>query len=533
MRHRADMLTLLFGLGAALIGATAVGGYAFQIGSLVRPWPDNPAIVFAAAVCLLLGGTALVFAANSRSAGRMRTTTAFGVIVGLLGLTGALEHLFGIDLGVDLAGLHRETGVAGTSPGRMAPVACAAFAVLGACLTALPIAAGRRAGLMLTALAAATAAVGASASAGYLLHVEFLVSWPSATPLPPQTALGIALMGLGLCRAVFCRAQADTAGRTHDEGRSIQLTAVWTLMLIAVFAGISTFALAQYEYQNVVRADLSRTLRERRAFLDYAIREHVEQVRLAAGPSFAASIGTAERARERNALQMRLQASADALTQASFSGWRYMLDNGTTVASGTFLEHPDLALDLIGPYRTQLLWKDGYFLRTRMPLRQDGRHIGDVIAEEPFPELTRLKLLADTWNETGEMGLCTAVGEQMDCFPLRSNPKVGQFSRHVNGRPLPMSLALDHETGIVETLDYRQQRVLAAYGPVGFTGLGMVIKIDAAELNQPLGRRFGSAVLLLVVLVAAGVWLMRRRLRPLTDALVEAREEATRVAAQF
>ena len=73
--------------------------------------------------------------------------------------------------------------------------------------------------------------------------------------------------------------------------------------------------------------------------------------------------------------------------------------------------------------------------------------------------------------------------------------------------------------------------MLAAYGPVGFTGLGMVIKIDTAELNAPLGRRFADAVLLLAGLVAAGVLVLRQRLRPMASALVEAREEATRVAA--
>jgi hypothetical protein len=86
---------------------------------------------------------------------------------------------------------------------------------------------------------------------------------------------------------------------------------------------------------------------------------------------------------------------------------------------------------------------------------------------------------------------------------------------------------------MAQTLDYRQHRVLAAYGPVGYTGLGMVIKIDAAELNQPLGRRFGIAVVLLVAFVSAGTVFARKRLAPLTDALVEAREEARRVAAQF
>src|SRR5207247_8832473 len=121
----------------------------------------------------------------------------------------------------------------------------------------------------------------------------------------------------------------------------------------------------------------------------------------------------------------------------------------------------------------------------------------------------------------------------LQCFPLRSNPQPSHIARRANGQLLPMSHALDFETGVVETLDYLNHRVMAAYGPVGFTGLGMVIKIDAAELNQPLGDRFGYAILLLFALVAAGVYLMRRQLAPLIDALKHSREEAARVSLQF
>src|SRR5437762_10194391 len=96
-----------------------------------------------------------------------------------------------------------------------------------------------------------------------------------------------------------------------------------------------------------------------------------------------------------------------------------------------------------------------------------------------------------------------------------------------------MSHAIDFETGVVESLDYLNHRMMAAYGPVGFTGLGMVIKIDVAELNQPLGDRFGYAIVVLFALVMAGVLLMRRQLTPLTDALKKSREDASRVAQQF
>src|SRR5206468_4254967 len=57
--------------------------------------------------------------------------------------------------------------------------------------------------------------------------------------------------------------------------------------------------------------------------------------------------------------------------------------------------------------------------------------------------------------------------------------------------------------------------------------------VDAAELKQPRGDRFGYAILLLFALVAGGVYLMRRQLAPLIDTLKHSREEAARVSQQF
>jgi diguanylate cyclase (GGDEF)-like protein/PAS domain S-box-containing protein len=309
---------------------------------------------------------------------------------------------------------------------------------------------------------------------------------------------------------------------------------VWVLSLIAVVAGISTFALAQYEYQNAAHDNVARMSRERRAFLEYAIRQHVEQASLAATKPMQAALAVSGRRADALAeRQAALAASADSFAKAGFSGWRYELDGYAPISFGTFIVDPELAVPLIGANRTELLWKNGYFLRTRIPIRDDKGRIGFAVAEEAFPELTRLTLEADAWGDTGEMALCSAVGNELICFPHRSNSLGSRGVRKAREIPVPMTLALDHEIGVREMLDYRNHRVLAAYGPVGFTGLGMVIKMDAAELNQPLGKRFGYAMLLLFALVAAGVLLLRRRLEPLTEALQNAREEASRVAMQF
>jgi hypothetical protein len=203
---------------------------------------------------------------------------------------------------------------------------------IGAGLAALQVVRGRRAAIVLIVAATACGVFGAISLAGHLLDVEFLLSWTGGAPLPPYGALALALLGAGLCSAVLHHARRSTA--VVDEARSIVLTAVWMLSVMAVVAGISTFALAQYEYQDAVRADLARTLRERSAFLEYAILEHAQQARAGAGPALAASLNEGgARAAQVRSTQSRLQEAADVLRASGFSGWRFRIGNAT-VESG-------------------------------------------------------------------------------------------------------------------------------------------------------------------------------------------------------
>jgi diguanylate cyclase (GGDEF)-like protein/PAS domain S-box-containing protein len=532
MKTRADATVVLAGALATVIGGLATLGYAFGVAALIQPLRGVTSMVLSVAFCITAGGAALIL--EGRGAAFRKPLVALGALMAATGVIAGLERWFGGNLGIDFPALHRSLGTGSTAPGRPSLVCCACLLLLGAAIAGLPFAAKRRITFALAALATLGGALGATSLAGYLLSVEFLISWPSSTPLPPQAALAFTLLGFALWRALLLRAREQAADDPIDEGRRIHLTAIWVLSLIAVVAGVATFALAQYEYQNVVHGNLERSLRERRAFLEYAIREHVQQVSMAANrPMLVQLVTSARSAREVAKARDALSVSAEMLTKNDFSGWRYEIDGYAPISAGSFIRNPALAVPLVGPYSTELIFDNGYFLRTRMPIRNETGPVGFAVAEDPLPELARLQLQADSWGETGTMALCAAEGDGLQCFPLRSNPKPSHITREVNGRALPMSHALDFETGVVESLDYLNHRVMAAYGPVGFTGLGMVIKIDAAELNQPLGNRFGYAMLLLFALVVAGVFLMRRQLTPLTDALKKSREEAARVAQQF
>jgi hypothetical protein len=91
------------------------------------------------------------------------------------------------------------------------------------------------------------------------------------------------------------------------------------------------------------------------------------------------------------------------------------------------------------------------------------------------------------FGETGEFTLAKKEGDQI-VFLLShrhydlESPEPIAFASNLAE---PMRRALSGESGTVVALDYRGERVLAAYEPVAILDLGIVAKIDLAEIRAP------------------------------------------------
>jgi len=83
----------------------------------------------------------------------------------------------------------------------------------------------------------------------------------------------------------------------------------------------------------------------------------------------------------------------------------------------------------------------------------------------------------------------------------------------------PMRLALSGARGTVIGLDYRGEKVLAAYEPVKELNLGIVAKIDLAEIRAPFRSAATLSGLIGLVAVLAGTALFLRVTEPLLTAL--------------
>jgi PAS domain S-box-containing protein len=89
----------------------------------------------------------------------------------------------------------------------------------------------------------------------------------------------------------------------------------------------------------------------------------------------------------------------------------------------------------------------------------------------------------------------------------------------------PMRRALAGVSGTVVGLDYRGEKVLAAHEPVAELHLGIVAKIDLAEIRAPFLYAAGLIAVVTVILVLGGMILFIRISTPITRQIMESEEK--------
>jgi PAS domain S-box-containing protein len=121
------------------------------------------------------------------------------------------------------------------------------------------------------------------------------------------------------------------------------------------------------------------------------------------------------------------------------------------------------------------------------------------------------------FGETGEFALAQRDGDSI-VFLLRQRHGEGGEPRPISTDSElaePMRRALSGESGTLVGLDYRGERVLAAYQAVSELDWGVVAKIDIAEIRRPFVRAGLQAGGIGLIVIAIGVWFVLRLTSPL------------------
>jgi PAS domain S-box-containing protein len=127
------------------------------------------------------------------------------------------------------------------------------------------------------------------------------------------------------------------------------------------------------------------------------------------------------------------------------------------------------------------------------------------------------------FGETGEFTLARRNGDEI-VFLLAHRHQDLEYSKPVpfeSKLAEPMRRALSGLSGILIGLDYRGQKVLAAYEPVAELNMGIVAKIDLIEVRAPFFRAGIISLLVALAAILIGVILFFRITRPMVNQIIE------------
>jgi len=491
--------------------------------------PGLTEISIAASLLLFLAAaTAWVMAGwpsgQPPSAKARRAVQGLSLLMAVMPVLMLIEAMAGISLGVDVVRAGELPTAFNPHPGRISPNACLALLLLLACQSLLagpPRALARRLSAGCIAISAFIAVLGIL---GYLLDLQQLYHWGSFNRLTLPTAAGLALLALSQWELRLGWSGMRERIDLHEQRITRRSLAV--LALVAVAAGVGGFAALESEFEHTRKEDVRSTAVITGEALVSAVDSGVwlaqtivtrpvvieQMAQLAANPADAAR-------------HERLRNITRSLLTAGVTAARFVDAAGVPLAeAGVFAvqhETPSLALAPDYAATSRLVWASGFILATDIPVMDKGEVVGRFQSEQRLSLMDRLVMRIRDTDASSDVLICNRVDKVASCVPSKLYPKaftIPMFDANGNIN-LPINRALIGESGVMLTPDLRGVPVVAAYVPLGRTGLAMVVKADIEAVFAVIRQRLGWLALLLTVLTLLGTWVLRQHVRPLVKQL--------------
>ena len=185
----------LAGLSSVVLGGVVMLGWLADYEVLIRIHSDFPLMQFNTALCFFMAGLGLSMALRGKSG----IAYVFGAVLPIFCLVTLSQFVFSFNAGLDELFV-KHKGIVGTEkhPGRMAPGTAMAFILAG--LGILTIASRRKTTLLILSgfFGAMEASLGGASLLGYMLNLNFYMSWGPFTSMAVHTSAGHLILGIGI-----------------------------------------------------------------------------------------------------------------------------------------------------------------------------------------------------------------------------------------------------------------------------------------------------------------------------------------------
>lgn len=490
--------TVTIGLGLVLLGLWALAGSPGSAANSVFF-----ALDLASAAAVLLAGSALLFAQVSSQVQRIAQLTV-GICLVVLAAVGHIAAVF------ELMAVKMALGETGA-------VVLMGFMLVAFHARRLPVEVVRFAWFSMFV-------VGLFGLAGYFLDLGILYSGYPDVQIAPLLALTLLASAIGMWLQGHQQAWRERF-HTGRADKKISFIGGMILLGIAITAGLAGFVLMADATHNVLTDRLTVSLEYRARSFQASLNHAVDNAMLASTrPRFNILMAKHAHAGLSQIEHEEIQKILDDIIRSTpiVALVVYDLHGNILGQRGTLMSDPpfEAPLAIYGDF--SLLWKDATMLRGRVPILPKGERAGLLVVDIPSPAIDRLFKDHAGLGESGSMGICAPKNDSILCLPSRGNGyQVKLIPRYPEGKPVPMTFALDGKTGIVTALDRNKENVISAHAPLGKLGLGIIVKISTAELYQVVRRQLSQTLSMILILVVIGMAALRWQITPLARSLVE------------
>lgn len=318
----------------------------------------------------------------------------------------------------------------------------------------------------------------------------------------------------------------------NQYNRKILLISSLTLIMLILFTSLSVYSVMQRQIEAIATSGLEVALENTVKHIQKQIMHSVTNTRAISTRIFLTQ--SLEKFYSDHSQKEGIEGIAQSIERilsTYFTGIEiYDIDDQLILSAGNLSKHRKLAVELntgLG-INTILFWNHDFIVRNSIQLVNEyGKPIGRVITEERMPNLTRIFTEATLIGNTSDFLLCAPVkgnNHEMDCF-LRNfdDNQLKRIQRIMNNQPLPVHFALEGQTGVKFTKDYRQIEVVAAHSPVVYD-LGAVLKINKDELNNYSTDQIRTIIFYLILILFFGIAIISWLTLPLIQKLINQKE---------
>jgi diguanylate cyclase (GGDEF)-like protein/PAS domain S-box-containing protein len=516
-----------------LLGGMTVFGWVIRVPAMVEIWHGLVPMVFNTGLCFFLAGIGL-FLSASDAARFQRIRTGIGAFLAMLCSLTLLEHVFDRSLGIDMAFLHAWFEYGNTRPGRMAPNTAAGFISIGLTYLLLHRVDSKKTAFSIVTLTFCTLGIGLTGLVGYMLAPDLLFGWARSARMALHTASGFVLCAIGLWLS-WSKAEWYAGQRFFGEDGKVRFLSAAILIVVTTTVGLTGFVLLQDGLQRTLENRLESVLESRGPWVNTitaeVTRHALTDMRLTgimeSAGRLAADHGDKLAVKQFDTLAHRLIAEGYRGIAMEDVNRQAVLESGAGAGVPAFIAslQPDGMLELG--------WDQHTFVRVRLAIDRNGTRAGYVRIDRVVPALESPLFSIAKLGSTAELAACIQREQRLVCLPNSRN--TGIFSVELKERQkmlLPMELALAGKTGIIHTVDYRNQNVIAAYGQIA-PGLGFVAKQDAMEAYDVIRSALIVGVPIILIISVLGALTLYSQLDPIVTRMRRSEQAADDAAIQI